>query len=225
MTDIERKIIKGRITILEKNEDGEYKEEKQFHNLMVDDGLELILDFLVGRKSWWNPKAKEEYSGGDSGWDTTRYMAAGECMFNNSSEERADGQNGIPTGTESDYPVSDYLLVSPEDSTLSREVGTRTVAEFGRNDQKAEVTAEFESPGDIPTGTKIREYGLFLGSSGPEHDPSVHDDSKPEAMFARGVRYGTGEYGTGGSSTWNCYEDDAYTVTADFKVQWEIGEF
>jgi len=188
-------------------------------NLLVDDGKEYILDFFGGRKTWHDPKDPGAYGTGNVGlWNWTRYAAAGKCIFNNSSQERANGQNAIPSGSCA-YPISETLLVSPEDSTLSREVGNRIVLSVDRRDQTLEFTGRFNVPGDLPTGVKIREWGLFLGSSGPAHDPSYHEASKSSSMLCR-----VSVYGSGVCSGTGVYIDEPLVADEDIEIRWKFGE-
>ena len=225
--------MKGRVRIRQKQKNGKFgKWTKWNNNLFLDDGKELTLDFLFGRNSWWNPKTEpSDYVGGDSGWNTNRYVGVGICMFNNKSLERASGFEGIPSGSEYDYKISDHLLVNPEDSYLSNPVGSRILLDAIRRDQVIEFTAHFDAPGDIPTGTQIRELGIFLSSSGPTHDPSYHNGSKPNTILCRSVVYGTGFYNASGATgaAGNpgfvaCYKDDPFVVVDDIELQWEFGD-
>ena len=222
---------KGIVKIYEKDEEGNFtKLVKTSPNLFVDDGKELMLDYLLGIKSWWNPLEQTEYGSGNVGWNTTRYIGLGTMMFNNSSFERASGIEGIPTGEEYSYPVDSTFLVSPEDSFLSKEVGNRVAVSCTRRDQTVEITALVQVPSDIPYGTKIREFGLFLKSTGPNHDPSQHEASKPYAMICRSALYDTGWYNESGpcnkddSGAKVCYSDDYYEVIDDIHLEWEFGE-
>lgn len=192
----------------------------EFPNLLVDDGKEYILDFFGGRKTWHNPKDPGAYGTGNVGlWTQPRYGAAGTCMFNNSSVERVAGTFGVPSGSCA-YPITDTILVSPEDSTLSNEVGSRIQLTVDRRDQTLEFTGRFNVPGNLPTGVNIREFGLFLGSSGPDHDPSYHEGSKPSTMLCRVSIYGSGFCGVTG-----VYVDDPLIPDEDIEIRWKFGEF
>lgn len=224
--------FKGKVRYRQRKKDGKMGEWSTFSkNLYVDDGKELTLDFLFGFASWWNYKDESQYTGGDSGWNTTRYVAVGTSMFDNQSHERASGIEGIATGQEYNYQISQTYLVSPEDSFLSAEVGSRVVLNKTRRDQTVELRAVFDSPGDIPTGTEVRELGVFLKSSGPLHDPSLHNGSKDSAMICRSARYGTGYYNAAGATGQQgdpgfepCYKDDPIVVTSDIEIEWIFGE-
>ena len=223
---------KGRQRIREKNKEGKWKKWSDWHpNLFVDDGIELTEDFLFGLKSWWNPKDQGEYAGGDSGWDTVRYVQPGICMFNNASAERGSGMNGIPAGNEYDYPVVDTWLVSPEDSFMSRPIGSRIVVNTKRRDQTIEFSAKFDVPGDIATGTQLRELGVFLKSVGPIKDPSNSESQKKYSILCRSVISNTGYYNVAGATGLQgqegfrlCYTDAPEIVTNDIEFQWEFGE-
>jgi len=224
--------MKGRQRIRQKNKEGKWQKWSQwFPNLFVDDGIELTEDFLFGLKSWWNPKDQGEYEGGDSGWNTVRYVQPGVCMFNNASPERATGGNGIPAGSEWDYQVDDTWLVSPEDSFISRPTGSRVVLNAERRDQTVEFGVKFNVPGDIPVGTPIRELGIFLSSSGPTKDPSNSTAQKSKSMVCRTSISNTGYYNEAGA-TGNkgdpgfklCYTDKPEIVYNDIELQWEFGE-
>ena len=224
--------MKGRQRIRQKNKDGTWQKWSEFYpNLFLDDGIELTEDFLFGLKSWWNPKDQGEYSGGDSGWNTVRYVQAGVCLFNNASSERATGTNGIPSGNEWDYPVDDTWLVSPEDSFLSRSTGSRVVLNAKRRDQTVEFSVSFNVPGDIPSGTDVREVAIFLASSGPTKDPSNSEAQKPKSAICRSTIQDSGYYNSAGA-TGNkgdpgfklCYTDQPLNVTNDIEIQWEFGE-
>ncbi len=224
--------LKGRQRSRQKNKDGKWKKWSEWHpNLFVDDGVELTEDFLFGRKSWWNPKDQSEYVGGDSGWDTVRYVQAGVCMFNNASPERATGINGIAPGDEWDYPLDDTWLVSPEDSFISRATGSRVVLNATRRDQTVEFSVSFNVPGDVPSGTPIRELGIFLGNTGPLKDPSNSEDNKSKSMVCRSTIQNSGYYNSAGETGQQgdagfklCYIDEPLNVTNDIEIQWEFGE-
>jgi hypothetical protein len=225
--------FKGRQRSRIKNSNGEWQDWSEWRpNLFVDDGVELTLDFLFGRKSWWNPLDRSEYTSSNIGWNIDRYIRAGVCMFSNSSPERGDGQNGIPVGDEYSYQVSNTMLVAPEDSFLSRATGEMVSVICNRIDQTVQFTVHFNSPGDIPTGTYIRELGVFLSSTYPTKDPSYDDANKPRTMICRSVYAGsgyynsegaTGEQGTPGFAL--CYKDEPLYVTNDINIEWEFGEF
>lgn len=232
-----KKIFVGRIELYEQDDKGEYtKLVRTSPNLYVDDGKELTLDFLWGLKSWWNPLDQGAYTSDNIGWNTTRWVGFGACMFNNSSAERASGMNAIPSGSNCDYPVASTWLVEPEDSFLSREfVGsTRVALSCTRRDQTVEMSAIIDVPGDIPMGSYIREFGCFLSQTGPAHDPSYHDLSKPKAMICRASLFDTGWYclsggvctpcasGTVGAIL--CYENDSYYATGQIQFRWVFGE-
>lgn len=223
--------FKGKVRIYEKDEKGEYtKFIREYSNLWVDDSKELTLDFLWGRKSWWNPLDQEAYVGGDSGWNTVRYLGLGECMFSNASFERASGIDGVASGDEYDYPVVDTYLVSPEDSFLSNEIGNRSVLSITRRDQTVEISTIINVPGDIDVGESIREFAMFLKASGPTRDPSLHDASKPYTMLCRSAVFGTGYYDAGGPAIKGdpgvelCYYDDPYITQDDIELLWIFGE-
>jgi len=214
-----------------KNKEGKWREwSKWYPNLFVDDGIELTEDFLFGLKSWWNPKDQGDYVGGDSGWDAVRYVQAGLSMFNNASAERATGIDGIVAGTEYNYPVDDTWLVSPEDSFLSRPTGSRSVLVATRRDQTVEFSVSFNVPGDIPSGTDIREMSIFLANTGPTKDPSNSENNKSKSMLCRSVYGNTGYYNQAGQTGQQgagfklCYTDDPLNVTTDIQIQWEFGE-
>ena len=225
-------MLKGRQRRRQKNKDGKWEEwSKWYPNLFVDDGIELTNDFLFGLKSWWNPKDQGDYTGGDSGWNTIRYVQPGVCMFNNASVERAEGKNGITPGTEYNYPVDDTWLVSPEDSFISRATGQRVVLNAKRRDQTVEFSIKFNVPGDIPSGTPVRELAVFMASSGPTKDPSNSEPQKSKSIICRSVYANTGYYNAGGA-TGNkgdpgfklCYTDEPLNVTTDIEIQWDFGE-
>ena len=210
----------GEVSIRTIDKKGNKSDWRPYNNLLVDDGKEYILDFFGGRKNWHLPKDPTAYATGDVGlWTQPRYGAVGICMFNNASSQRVDGINGVPSGGECDYPVSDYILVSPEDSFLSNEVGTRIELDVTRRDQTLEFFGRFNVPGNLPTGTEIREFGLFIGSTGPAHDPSYHDGSKPSTMLCRVALYGSGLCGITG-----VYTDDPLVATDDVEIRWKFGE-
>lgn len=225
-------MYKGRQRRRIKNKKGKWQEwSKWFPNLFVDDGIELTEDFLFGLKSWWNPKDQGDYGGGDSGWNTVRYVQAGISMFNNASAERATGIDGIVPGDEYGYPVDDTWLVSPEDSFLSRPIGSRVVLTATRRDQTVEFDVSFNVPGDIPPGTDIRELSIFLDGTGPIKDPSNSDANKPKSMLCRSVYGSTGYYNQAGQTGQQgeagfklCYTDEPLNVTTDIQIQWEFGE-
>lgn len=210
--------LKGKITINKVRKDGTRYDFREVKNLFIDDGKEYVLDFLGGLKTWHNPQTTYT-SGMVDLWNTSRYIGIGRCMFNNKCLERAKGQNGILTGTESSYPVSETLLVSPEDSFLSNEVGTRRLATVTRRDQTLELYARFEVPSNIAVGTKIREFGYFLGLTGPTNDPSYSDTDKPKTMICRSALYGSGIIGGTG-----VYSDNPLIANDDVELRWKFGE-
>jgi len=224
--------FEGKVRIYEKDEKGEFtKFVRESKNLWVDDSKELTLDFLWGLKSWWNPKDQEEYAGGDSGWDTVRYVGVGESMFANASFERASGIDGIPSGDEYDYQVAETYLVSPEDSFLSAEITTlRPSLTITRRDQTVEIRTTVSVPGNVDLGEEIREFAMFLKSTGPSRDPSLHETSKSSCMLCRSALFGTGYYNesgpcaSGDEGAKMCYYDDPYTTTDDIELLWIFGE-
>lgn len=196
--------------------DGTRYDFRRHPNLLVDDGKEYILDFLAGIKSWHAPT---ETGSGVVGLMTfERKGGIGTCMFNNSSTERAAGTQFIPIGS-CDYPIASTLLVSPEDSYLSNEVGTRVTLTATRRDQTVEFVGTFQVPGNISSGTKIREFGLFLGATGPTNDPSFFDAQKPSAMLCRSTLWGSGVCGGTG-----VYSDDPLIANDDIEIRWKFGE-
>jgi len=213
--------MKGRQRYRIKNKEKEWEKWSDwFPNLFVDDGIELTLDFLFGLKSWWNPLDQGEYTENNIGWDTTRYVQPGVCMFNNASPERGTGQNGIPSGNEYNYRVDDTWLVSPEDSFISRPTGSRSILIAVRRDQVVEFTVSFNVPGDIPEGTPIRELGIFLGTSGPIKDPSNSEAQKPYSMICRSVYAGSGYFNAEGATGEKGLP--GFVVTNDVEIQWEF---
>lgn len=227
--------FKGEIEIYESEEDyqlGNYV--RKVRNLYLDDGKELTLDFLFGLKSWWNPMDAEDYTTSNIGWDTSRYMGFGTCMFSNSSFARASGMVGIGSGTELQFQVGDTWLVEPEDSYLSNEVGSRVLITSTRRDQTVEMRVNLQVPGDLPVGTSLREFLVTLQSTGPTRDPSLVDAQKPFSAICRSAIAGTGWYrDVGGVSTTCgstdpgatlCYFDEPYVVNADIILRWKFGE-
>ena len=215
---------KGKVRYRQKEEDGEMGEwTPWFPNLFVDDGKEAMLDWLFGKLNWLDP------TGDGQLFTEERYVQAGESLFNNKDFGRLTGQKGIPDGEEWNYKTEDWLLVSPEDSFLSSPVGDPILIDCERRDQVMEFSARFDVPGDLPTGTEIRELAVFFGEGGPAHDPSYHDDSKPNAMICRSTVYDTdyfnesGETGTGDGFE-QCYVDEPFVVLTDIEFQWNFGE-
>lgn len=216
-------VFKGKVERFERDENGDFTIlTGKSTNLWVDDGKEFALDFIFGIESWLE---------GD--WNEERWMGYGTCMFNNESFERASGMDYIPTGQECNYPVDETWLVGPEDSFLSREIGQRTAITITRRDQTVEMSAIINVPGDVPVGTKLREFGVFLKSSGPTHDPSYHAASKSHAMICRTALAGTGYYcsggtclpcGSGAAGAELCYYDEPYSATGDVQLRWKFGE-
>jgi len=223
--------FKGKVRVYERDEHGEFtKFVRESPNLWVDDGKELTLDFLWGLLSWWNPQTS--YAAGEGLWDQPRYLGLGESMFANASFERASGIDAIASGDEYDYQVAETYLVSPEDSYLSAEIGSRTEVEVTRRDQTVEIRDTILVPEDIAAGLEVREFAAFLKSTvgTPTHDPSLHDDSKPYAMLCRSALFGTGYYNELGpclptaSGAELCYYDDPYTTQDDIQLLWIFGE-
>lgn len=223
--------FKGKVRIYEKDESGDYtKFVRESRNLWIDDCKELTLDFLWGIKSWWNPMDQGDYETGDSGWDTKRYIGIGEMMFANASFERASGIKGIASGDEYNYPVIDTYLVSPEDSFLSKEIGTRSEIDATRRDQTVEISTIVTVPGDVGVGESIREFGMFLQATGPTKDPSQNDSTKPSSMMCRSALFGTGYYNESGpclpdaTGAKLCYYDDPYVTADNIQLLWIFGE-
>ena len=224
-------MFKGKVQLWGKDDVGEYTRFlKESPNLWVDDGKELVQDFLWGIKSWWNPLEQGEYGSGNIGWDISRWVGFGTMMFNNSSFERASGIHGIPTGEEYNYPVASTFLVSTEDSFLSAEVGNRVSVTCTRTDQVVQISALVHVPSDIQVSTKIREFSMFLQATGPTNDPSQYDPAKPFGMICRSALYGTGWFDAGGpaaeedSGARVCYFDDYYEVDDDIQIRWLFGD-
>ena len=207
--------LKGLVRSNKIRKNGKKYDWREFPNLLVDDGIEYILDGFAGRKSWHNPSATASGVGGLLTFD--RYAAPGLCMFNNSSEEARSGKNGVSGGDF--YPITSTVLVSPEDSFLSREVGSRVKVTATRVDQTVEFTALFSVPGDIPSGTEIREFGLFLQSTGPTADPSQIEAQKPYSMLCRVSQWESGVVGVTG-----VYLDNPIIATDDIEILWKFGE-
>ena len=208
--------FKGLVEISNVRKDGSRYNIREYPNLLVDDGKEYILDFLAGIKSWHVPAATES---GVLGLMTfKRYGAVGLSMFNNASEDRAAGRNGILTGVDCDYPIASTVLVSPEDSTLSNEVGTRIELTATRRDQTVEFVGRFEVPGNLASGTEIREFGLFLQSTGPTSDPSLIEAQKSKTMLCRTTLWGSGV------DVVPVYTDNPLTANDDVEIRWKVGE-
>lgn len=228
-------MFKGKVGLYKKNKDGEWYLVKDSPNLYVDDGKELTLDFLFGRKSWWNPHTTEEYEpdGSEtSEWDNRRYLGLGECMFNNSSSNTRAGIYSIPNGDEYSYPVETTWLVNPEDSFLSSELtGARSILSVTRRDQQVELSTTITPGVEVPSGSYIREAGIFLQSTGPNEDPSLEDSCKPYAMICRSALYDTGYFDASGneydeeiSGARLCYKNDAHFLDSEIQFRWTFGE-
>lgn len=210
--------LKGLVEINKVRKNGERYDFRKFPNLLVDDGKEYILDFFGGIKSWHKPQSS--YSSGIQDlWTWKRFAEMGTCMFNNASTERRDGTYGVPSGQQCSYPISDIVLVSPEDSFLSNSVGNRIQLTVRRIDQTLEFIGKFEVPGNIPSGTLIREFGLFLKHTGPIIDPSFLEGQKPHSMLCRTSLWGSGVCGGTG-----VYTDNPLTATDDIEIRWKFGE-
>lgn len=213
-------MLKGIVEIVQKNTFGIVIDEYEGPNMVTDDMLEYVLDFALGLHTWHDYKDEGEYTENDTGlWSTKRYCGAGLCMFNNSSSERGNGQNGISGGC-CDYPMATTYLVVPEDSFLSNEVGSRVQINKTRRDQTVELIVEFQIPGDIATGLELREFGIFLGPTGPAHDPSYDDSSKPNTILCRMVRFGSGMCGEVPVYTDNPFVTEPGTI----QFRWKVGE-
>ena len=209
--------FKGLVTSNKVRKNGERYDYKEHPNLLLDDGKEFILDFVAGIKSWHLPGATT--SGVEGLLTFTRYGAAGDSMFNNSSSERRDGIKGVPSGAACSYPMASTILVSPEDSFLSNEVGQRIALTARRIDQTVEFTGRFNVPGDIPSGTQIREFGLFLKATGPAQDPSFVEGQKPSTILCRTSLWGSGVCGGTG-----VYTDSPLVANDDVEIRWKLGE-
>jgi len=207
--------LKGLVRTNKIRKDGTRYDWRAKSNLLVDDGIEYILDLFAGKKSWHNPGASGSGAVGLLTYD--RYIGPGTCMFNNSSEERGSGKDGVSGGDF--YPISTTVLVSPEDSTLSREVGNRVKVTATRVDQTVEFSAIFNVPGDIASGTEIREFGLFLQATGPTADPSQIESQKPYTMLCRISQWGSGVVGGTG-----VYIDNPIIANDDVEILWKFGE-
>ena len=100
-----------------------------------------------------------------------------------------------------------------------------------RRDQTVEFSVSFNVPGDIPSGTDIRELGIFLGITGPTKDPSNSESQKSKSILCRSTIQNSGYYNAAGA-TGNkgdpgfklCYVDEPLHVTNDIEVQWDFGE-
>jgi hypothetical protein len=210
--------FKGLVEISNVRKDGSRYNIREYPNLLVDDGKEYILDFLAGIKSWHKPAAT---GSGVVGLMTfERFGAVGLSMFNNSSVDRAAGRDGILTGIQCNYPIASTILVSPEDSTLSNEVGTRIQLTATRRDQTVEFVGRFEVPGNLASGTQIREFGLFLQSTGPTSDPSLIEDQKNRTMLCRTSLWGSGVC----AGPIPIYTDRPLTANDDVEIRWKFGE-
>jgi len=209
--------FKGLVEINKIRKDGTRYDFREYSNLLVDDGKEYILDFAAGIKSWHKPSATD--SGVIGLLTFERWGGLGMSMFNNSSVQRAQGINGVPSGGECDYPILETILVSPEDSTLSNEIGTRVSLTPNRRDQTVELYGKFEVPGNIPLNTKIREFGWFLKQTGPIADPSLVESQKERTMICRTVVHGTGLCGPD-----PVYSDNPLIATDDIEMRWKFGE-
>lgn len=207
--------FKGEVESWKVKKNGVKYDFRKHPNLLVDDGFEYILDFFAGKKSWHTPGA--EASGVAGLLSFTRWGGAGICMFNNSSSEARSGKNGVSGGDF--YPTTTTVLVSPEDSFLSNEVGSRSAVVAKRRDQTVEFTARFNVPGDIPSGTEIREFGLFLQATGPIADPSQVESQKPYSMLCRVTLWDSGVVGGTG-----VYTDGPLVATDDVEILWKFGE-
>jgi hypothetical protein len=209
--------LKGLVESCNINKKGIKYNYRKHPNLLVDDGKEYLLDFFAGIQSWHNPTAAG--SGAVGLLTFLRWAGAGVSMFNNASRERALGQNGIPTGQICNYPVGTTILVSPEDSFLSNATGVRTQLTATRRDQTVEFVGRFRVPGDIPSGTELREFGIFLQATGPDADPSLVENQRPYTMLCRSALWGSGVCGGTG-----VYIDDPLIANDDVEIRWKFGE-
>lgn len=227
--------MKGEVEWYAKDKEGNWYLTKKGPNLFVDDGKELALDFMFGRKSWWNPDITENYEpqGSETAeWKARVYLGIGECMFNNASKNTRNGTYAIPSGSQYDYQVSNTWLVSPEDSFLSSELsGTRGSLSVTRRDQQVEMSLTIEPDVHAPNGSYIRECGVFLSSEGPDEDPSLRDVDKPKAMICRSALFDTGYFDAAGNSYTEagsgielCYDNDPVLLDEEIKLRWTFGE-
>lgn len=210
--------LKGLVEINKVKKNGKRYDYREYPNLLVDDGKEYILDGFGGIKTWHKPQTSYS-SGVEDLWSWKRFAQMGICMFNNASPERAAGTNGIGSGVISNYPIVDTMLVSPEDSFLSKGVGNRIQLEVRRVDQTLEFIGKFEVPGNVPSGAQIRELGLFMKHTGPTEDPSFLESQKPSSMLCRTVLWGSGVIGGTGF-----YADSPLIATDDIEIRWKFGE-
>ena len=210
--------FKGLVEVNKKRKNSERYDYREFPNLLVDDGKEYILDFLGGIKTWHKPQ--NSYSSGVVDlWTWKRFAEMVICMFNNSSTERVNDINGVPSGQICSYPISTTMLVSPEDSFLSKSVGNRIQLTVRRVDQTLEFIGTFQVPGNIPSGSEIREFGLFLRHYGPSEDPSFLETQKPFTMLCRTTLWGSGVCGGTG-----VYTDNPLVANDDIEIRWKFGE-
>ena len=114
---------------------------------------------------------------------------------------------------------------------MSRPTGSRVVLKATRRDQTVEFSVSFNVPGDIPSGTPIRELGIFLGITGPTKDPSNSKTQKPKSIICRSTIQNSGYYNSAGQTGQQgspgfklCYVDEPLEVTNDIEIQWEFGE-
>lgn len=210
--------LKGLVEINKIDKNGKRYDHREYPNLLVDDGKEYILDGFGGRKTWHKPQASY-VSGVVDLWSWKRFAQIGICMFNNASPERAAGTNGIPSGQICNYPISNTILVNSEDSFLSNPVGNRIQLTVRRVDQTLEFIGTFEVPGNIPSGTEIRELGLFLKHTGPTEDPSFVESQKPSSMLCRTVLWGSNTCGITG-----VYTDSPLVANDNIEIRWKFGE-
>ena len=208
--------LKGLVEINKVKKNGKRYDFRKYPNLLVDDGKEYILDGFGGIKTWHKPQSSY-VSGVEDLWNWKRFAQVGICMFNNASAERAAGTNAVSGATS--YPISDTVLVSPEDSFLSNAVGNRIRLSVRRVDQTLEFLGNFEVPGNIESGVEIRELGLFLRKTGPTVDPSFLESQKPYSMLCRTVLWGSG-YVTGTGY----YADSPLVATDDIEIRWKFGD-
>lgn len=211
-------IFKGTFEIFESDEKGNIiRKLGENTNRMVYAGREAWLDFMFGVENWFSGAAGYDADvAGSTHWHPNRMIAVGTVADDNDGYFEGNGWllagsgltgTTITTGTNFAYLPNlndNYMSSAMSGNGATDEYNTGVALFYKQADRvvrtarSVQIEATFNYCNDpanantetIPTGTQIREMGIFLGGTPTGViSPSTDRTQRPRTMMNRSVRY------------------------------------